>query len=355
MKSQRFFLTIVFALIVIGLITTVNFSGSLAQDEDELPDIGESLELLQEMQGELQDYEMRLSDIEESLNTFVSSAEISVLDRSQDIPDPPEGQIALRLSFRYEPDSLPGNGIRVYQPLPEVSSLWAMEELSEGETIPVGDVIQDNIVFLEPGEMQTVTLVFDNPEAEDIGFMAMPHQDTPGALGPDTWLTCFCFAFIYQAPANGAWYRVINVGVSPGIPVGSKVDALWTILTDPAVFAMEEVALAPREDTTTQSEADSEVVALGQSLAAQNGCAACHSTDGSPGIGPTWLGLFGEERLLEDGSSVLADEDYLRESIVNPNAAIAQGFVPNVMPQDFGERLSDEAIVALIEYIKTVR
>ena len=48
-------------------------------------------------------------------------------------------------------------------------------------------------------------------------------------------------------------------------------------------------------------------------------------------MGPTWLGLFGSERRLEDGTTVLADEDYLRESILDPGKQIVAGY-PNVMP-----------------------
>lgn len=81
----------------------------------------------------------------------------------------------------------------------------------------------------------------------------------------------------------------------------------------------------------------------------------CPSVDGSPRVGPTWKGLFGKERALADGSTVKADEAYLRESIVDPNAKIAKGFPSDVMPQDFGQKLSEADIEAIIAYIKTLR
>lgn len=92
----------------------------------------------------------------------------------------------------------------------------------------------------------------------------------------------------------------------------------------------------------------------GEALAKQLGCAACHSPDGATSVGPTWQGLFGRTRPLADGSEVTADEAYIRESIVDPNAKVAEGFSPGIMPQDFGERLSDDEIRSLIEYIKTL-
>jgi cytochrome c oxidase subunit 2 len=70
-------------------------------------------------------------------------------------------------------------------------------------------------------------------------------------------------------------------------------------------------------------------------------------------VGPSWQGLFGQERPLADGSAVVADENYIRESILEPNAKVAEGFQP-VMPTYQGS-LNDEQIEAIIEYIKTLK
>jgi hypothetical protein len=76
---------------------------------------------------------------------------------------------------------------------------------------------------------------------------------------------------------------------------------------------------------------------------------------GNLSVGPTWQGRFNSQRLLADGSTVQADEAYIRESIVSPNAKIAEGFLPGIMPQDFGDRLSEPEVQAIIEYIKTLQ
>ncbi len=98
------------------------------------------------------------------------------------------------------------------------------------------------------------------------------------------------------------------------------------------------------------------------------GCLGCHSVDGSPGAGPTWLGVYGSEEALTDGSTVTVDDVYLHDSILDPNAAIAEGFNPNVMPANFADRFAEreaevmqaeglEISIAddLIEYIKTLQ
>lgn len=77
----------------------------------------------------------------------------------------------------------------------------------------------------------------------------------------------------------------------------------------------------------------------GQQFYMDLGCNGCHSLDGTAGAGPSWQGIYLREEPMADGSVVVADEAYLRDSILNPNAHIVQGFNPNVMPQNFGERI----------------
>ncbi|MDR8393211.1 cytochrome c oxidase subunit II [Aliifodinibius sp. S!AR15-10] len=91
----------------------------------------------------------------------------------------------------------------------------------------------------------------------------------------------------------------------------------------------------------------------GEQLVQENACNTCHSTDGTELTGPTWQGKFGSEEPLSDGSTVTVDENYLRESILQPGAHIVQGY-DNVMPPYQGV-LSDEQINAIIEYIKTLK
>ena len=90
----------------------------------------------------------------------------------------------------------------------------------------------------------------------------------------------------------------------------------------------------------------------GQLLVTASGCGACHSINGSPGIGPTWFGLFGSEVELTDGSVVVADEPYLHESIKAPQAKIVRGFENQLMPT-YG--FADEDIDNIVAYIKTLR
>jgi cytochrome c oxidase subunit 2 len=82
------------------------------------------------------------------------------------------------------------------------------------------------------------------------------------------------------------------------------------------------------------------------------GCQQCHSVDGSAKTGPTLLGVFGHTQALADGSSIVADENYIRESILEPAAKVVAGYEP-VMPTYQG-RIKDEEITAIIEYLKSL-
>ena len=90
----------------------------------------------------------------------------------------------------------------------------------------------------------------------------------------------------------------------------------------------------------------------GQKLYNQRGCKQCHSIDGSAGIGPSFKGLWGHTQPLAGGGQVTVEENYVRESIVNPQAKIVAGYEP-VMPTYQG-RLKDKEITAIIEYLKTL-
>jgi cytochrome c oxidase subunit 2 len=89
----------------------------------------------------------------------------------------------------------------------------------------------------------------------------------------------------------------------------------------------------------------------GEIIATQNGCFACHSVDGSIIVGPTWLGLYGSEVELDDGSLVVADDNFLIESILDPNAKIVSGYPANAMPQ---YDLSAEELADIIEFVKSI-
>jgi cytochrome c oxidase subunit 2 len=103
-----------------------------------------------------------------------------------------------------------------------------------------------------------------------------------------------------------------------------------------------------------QTGQSNDPVERGKKWAQQYGCVACHSADGSKGVGPTWKGLYDSQVTLEDGSQVTADETYLQESIHQPGAKIVQGFT-NIMPASIAANMTDQQISDVIDYIKSLK
>jgi cytochrome c oxidase subunit 2 len=91
---------------------------------------------------------------------------------------------------------------------------------------------------------------------------------------------------------------------------------------------------------------------LGEQLYTQQGCQSCHSLDGSRKVGPTFQNLYGKtNHQMADGSSVTVDENYLRQSILQPEEMIVEGY-QNLMPGAYSS-LSERELSGLIEFIKT--
>jgi len=98
--------------------------------------------------------------------------------------------------------------------------------------------------------------------------------------------------------------------------------------------------------------AGASLAAAGQKLFSDLACVTCHRAD-TQGRGPNLEGVFGKPVKLEGGATVIADEEYIRESIVTPSAKIVAGYQP-VMPTYQG-LVSEEGLLQLIAYIQTLK
>jgi len=97
--------------------------------------------------------------------------------------------------------------------------------------------------------------------------------------------------------------------------------------------------------------ASGSLASTGQNIFQQLGCITCHRSD-TQGRGPNLVGIFGKPVQLEDGRTAIADENYIRESILNPSAKTVSGFKP-IMPV-FQGLVSEEQLNALVAYIKSL-
>ncbi len=93
-------------------------------------------------------------------------------------------------------------------------------------------------------------------------------------------------------------------------------------------------------------------IAYGKKLFQQKACSGCHSLEGKRLVGPPLNGLFGKKEPMQDGSTVVVDENYIRESLMDPKAKIVKGYPP-VMPT-FKGQLNDQQVNALVDFIKSL-
>lgn len=95
--------------------------------------------------------------------------------------------------------------------------------------------------------------------------------------------------------------------------------------------------------------------AAGAQLAQEQGCTNCHAAPGQMARAPSWVGLYNTKVKLADGGQVIANDAYIRESILNPNAKVVNGFpVPSIMPPYQG-LLSEEQVLSLVSYVKALK
>ncbi|MDY6981575.1 MAG: cytochrome c [Pseudomonadota bacterium] len=122
--------------------------------------------------------------------------------------------------------------------------------------------------------------------------------------------------------------------------------AVGIVLVSMLVFG--SIGIYRLNNDARERELTSALAQRGQELSTGLGCVACHTVDGSPGVGPSWEGMWGRTETLTNGNTIVVDEAYFRESLIDPPRKMVAGY-PNVMLRYF---LEDEEITALMEFAK---
>jgi cytochrome c553 len=117
---------------------------------------------------------------------------------------------------------------------------------------------------------------------------------------------------------------------------------------------------ASTQSTGTNPAQAGSLHVLGQQLSQRLGCTACHKIDGTKGVGPTWKNLAGYPQKLADGTTPIADYEFLKKAILYPEKLHFEGFPPGAMPSSYRAMLSgpqhadEKDLNAIIWYINSL-
>jgi len=205
-------------------------------------------------------------------------------------------------------------------------------------------------------------------------FWTVEYPDTAGAILTDELIVPVGIPVRLTLTSNDVIHSFfIPVFRLKKDAVPGRYTNMWFEATTPGVYPIfcaeycgeqhssmiGKVHVVPREEyqakldeaaRLVQDEGES-MVDFGKRVWDRGGCASCHSLDGTTKTGPSLKGKYGADETLIDGSTVAVDDNYIRESILEPNAKVVQGFTPQ-MPS-FAGRFDDKALAGLIEFIKS--
>ncbi|KEX94952.1 cytochrome c oxidase subunit II [Pseudomonas umsongensis] len=192
---------------------------------------------------------------------------------------------------------------------------------------------------------------------EQYGCSACHSQDGSTRLGP-TWKGLYGrteqFADGSSALVDEAYLKESILKPQARLVQGyPPVMVAYTLNDDEltaVVTLIKSLGGAQQEPSASEKlDRGDDLATQGQRLSESLGCLACHSVDGSKGVGPSWQGLYDSTVTLADGSSIKVDEGYLKDSILNPGARIVKGYAA-VMP---AFTPTDQELNALIALIKS--
>ncbi len=147
------------------------------------------------------------------------------------------------------------------------------------------------------------------------------------------------------------WFEANKIGTYPILCAEYCGDLHSQMLAK--LVVVSEDAYATWIDQQKAADQDTPLPELGKKLYTKLGCVACHSTDGSIKLAPSFKGIYGKKEELNDGTFVTVNDDYIRQSILTPQKQVAKGYPP-IMPT-FQGRVSERDISGLVAFIKSLK
>lgn len=225
---------------------------------------------------------------------------------------------------------------------------------------PMRDVPDDAMEIKAIGRMWSWTFEYENGIKSD--KLVVPHNKAVklNLYSPDVVHSLYIPAFRIKEDVtpgidNYMWFRPQELGSYDVFCAEYCGTRHAYMITKCEVIAEEDYNKWYAEGATAMDSDDP--VELGYNITKNNGCIACHSTDGTKLVGPSFKGIFGTQRKVMTGDeerTVLVDEEYLIKSIKEANADVAEGYMKGLMPSYEGQ-ITDDDIDKIVFYIKSLR
>ncbi|MBQ0718464.1 MAG: cytochrome c oxidase subunit II [Sulfitobacter litoralis] len=228
---------------------------------------------------------------------------------------------------------------------------------------PMQKAPKDAMEITVIGRMWNFTFEYENGKRTDTLFLPKDQAIKLNLVAMDVLHSLYIPAFRVKQDMvpglenNSMWFEPQKEGVYElycAEYCGLQHSYMYTY-----VKVMPEAAFTDWLVDTTQVSNDvlESPTATGKRIMQNIGCFACHSLDGSKLVGPSFKGVWGTERTVKTGKEmrqVMADEEYIKSSIYDPNADLVDGFGKGLMLTYEGQ-LSEDDIGNIIEYLKTLK
>jgi len=222
---------------------------------------------------------------------------------------------------------------------------------------PMRQIPKNSIPIKATGKMWSWSFEYENGKWDSLLYVPINKPVKLDLFSPDVIHSLYIPAFrikedVVPGIANQMWFQAEKLG---------KFDIFCAeYCGEKHSYMLSKVVVLSEEDYNTwynTKQVLAEGMMPGEMVMKKQGCFACHSTDGSRLVGPSFKGVFDSMRkVVVDGETkeVKADETYLINSIRKPNSEIVESYPKGVMIE-YKDQISDEELQQLIDYIKSLK
>lgn len=217
--------TLALAGVVLGVVSTRPTVASADREQTAL--LREMVAANEHFAGHLDRLEQDVGAVETAVGKLVLGQEsLAPASAADSLPEPPAGEVTVQLAWDLKRVR---GAFELYEPAGGLK-LWDTTSAPEGEKVKTGAPIEDGILFLKPGEMTLVQVIWKNPGDGKQSFFVVPHLIDPAKYQAANQWKCLCTGVNFEVPPKGTFSRVIGIEISREVPSGAKLIGTHTVV-----------------------------------------------------------------------------------------------------------------------------